>query len=351
MSHHLVPVDTQSLRVDAETHVPEMVLAAGGNARFAYEEFFEANIANEHTREAYRRAVHRFLLWCEQQHIALTNVMPAQVGKYITGLRRAKPADQYLPASAPMKKQHLAALRNFFDALVLRHVIPLNPAASVKGPKYSTPEGQTPEMTAQQAGVLLGTVDTSHVVGLRDRAILATLIFTAARTGAIAKLNRKSFYKNGNQCLLHFAEKGGKSRHIPVRHDLQTCLEEYLSAAGLEDAPGHTPLFRSAKRKVRELSENRMDRVYIWHMIKRRCLEAGLPAEKLTGHSIRAMAATDLLEQDIPLADVQYLLGHADPRTTRLYDRRKRQVTRNTVERISVKPIYRHSPIIVESPG
>jgi site-specific recombinase XerD len=48
------------------------------------------------------------------------------------------------------------------------------------------------------------------------------------------------------------------------------------------------------------------------------------------------MTITDLLEQGVPLEDVQHLAGHADLRTTRLYDRRKRRVTRNIVERISV---------------
>ena len=43
-----------------------------------------------------------------------------------------------------------------------------------------------------------------------------------------------------------------------------------------------------------------------------------------------------LLEQGVPLEDVQQLVGHADPRTTRLYDRRQRRITRNIVERISI---------------
>jgi integrase/recombinase XerD len=50
----------------------------------------------------------------------------------------------------------------------------------------------------------------------------------------------------------------------------------------------------------------------------------------------RVATVTDLLEQNVPLEDVQYLAGHADPRTTRIYDRRRRKVTRNIVERISI---------------
>ena len=53
-------------------------------------------------------------------------------------------------------------------------------------------------------------------------------------------------------------------------------------------------------------------------------------------HSFRVATITDLLTQGVPLEDVQYLAGHADPRTTRLYDRRQKKVTRNIVERISI---------------
>ena len=71
-------------------------------------------------------------------------------------------------------------------------------------------------------------------------------------------------------------------------------------------------------------------------IVKRRFKAAGLPAHRLTCHSFRATTITDLLDQGVALEDVQFLAGHSDPRTTRLYDRRKRQVTRNIVERISI---------------
>ena len=70
-------------------------------------------------------------------------------------------------------------------------------------------------------------------------------------------------------------------------------------------------------------------------MMKRRLRAAKLP-DRLSPHSCRVATITDLLSQGVALEDVQNLAGHADPRTTRLYDRRQRKVTRNIVERISV---------------
>jgi site-specific recombinase XerD len=67
----------------------------------------------------------------------------------------------------------------------------------------------------------------------------------------------------------------------------------------------------------------------------RRKADAGLPM-RLSPHSFRVATITDLLEQGLAFEDVQRLAGHADPRTTRLYDRRDKKITRNIVERISI---------------
>ena len=60
------------------------------------------------------------------------------------------------------------------------------------------------------------------------------------------------------------------------------------------------------------------------------------PAPLYSPHSFRVTTLTDLFEQGVPSEDVRHLAGHADPRTTRLYDRRERKIKRNIVERISV---------------
>ncbi|HYH65616.1 MAG TPA: tyrosine-type recombinase/integrase [Urbifossiella sp.] len=171
--------------------------------------------------------------------------------------------------------------------------------------------------------------------GLRDRAVIATLIYTAARAGAVAKLRRRDFAFDGTQYALRFAEKGGKSREIPVRHDLERYLVDYLGAAGLDDAASPSPLYRSAAGRTGTLTGAAMTGTDIWRMVKRRARDAGIP-DRISPHSFRVATVTDLLSQGVPLGDVQYMAGHADPRTTRLYDRRPKKVTRNLVERISI---------------
>jgi len=134
---------------------------------------------------------------------------------------------------------------------------------------------------------------------------------------------------------LHFEEKGGKSREIPVRHDLEGILFDYLDAAGLRDAPKDAAFFPTAIRKTGQLTARAIHVNDVCRMMKRRLKDAGLP-DNLSPHSFRVTTITDLLEQGVPLEDVQRLAGHADPRTTRLYDRRDKRITRNVVERISV---------------
>jgi integrase len=127
--------------------------------------------------------------------------------------------------------------------------------------------------------------------------------------------------------MLHFNEKGGKSREIPVRHDLQELIQAYIDISGLRDAPKDASLFHSALKKQRKLSGRRIHVNDICRMMKRRLRDIGLPL-LYSPHSFRVTTITDPLEQGVPLEDVQRLAGHADPRTTGLYDRRQRKISR-----------------------
>lgn len=313
--------------------IPHLIADAGPAAQYAFDEFF-ASIENPHTRRAYERAVRRFIDRCESAGVGLHHVRPSLVAQFVHGLAHTRDTGPELPSSKPTKKLYLAALRRFFDFCVERHAILLNPAASVRGPRHSTNEGKTPAFDTKLTRELLGSIDIGTPMGLRDRAVLATFIFTAARVGAIARLRRMDFFSDGRQCYLRFDEKGGKQRVIPARFDLQGYVEEYLLIAP-ETGP-HGPLFCSSPGRTGSLTSRPVSADDLLRLVKRRLKASGIPADALSCHSFRAGTATNLLEQGVDPAEVQYLLGHSDPRTTRLYDRRQLGVSRNIVERIAI---------------
>ena len=131
-------------------------------------------------------------------------------------------------------------------------------------------------------------------MGLRDRAILAVLVYTAARVGAVAKLTLKSFKHDGTQYSLRFSEKGGKSREIPVRHDLEQFLREYIEAAKITEGR----LFRTAYLKTKTLTKNAMTGIDICRMMKRRLKDAGLPGH-FSPHSFRVNVANRVMWRSV----------------------------------------------------
>src|SRR5438270_671195 len=95
-----------------------------------------AQINNTHTRRAYLNATRRFSDWCAAHAIAqLADVQPIHVAAFVREMQRE--------LSPPTVKQHLAAVRMLFDWLVTGHVLEVNPAHAVRGPKYVVKKGKT----------------------------------------------------------------------------------------------------------------------------------------------------------------------------------------------------------------
>lgn len=304
--------------------LPSCIQVIGKAGQQAWQDFFDGKLANKATRRAYEIAVRQFLSWCEERGLDLPNVMAGDVGQYLRDH----------PGSLATKKQHMSALRRFFNILVERHICILNPALVAETERYEVVEGKTPEITGKQIRQLLQSIDTSTIVGMRDRAAICVMIYTAARAGAVARLRRGDFRGERGSRKLRFQEKGGKSREIAVRHDLEKMIEAYFTVAEIEDASADAPLFRPAVRRENRLASKPMQENDMCRMVKRRLKKADLPQD-LSAHSFRVATITNLIGQGIPIEDVQQLAGHKDARTTKLYDRTNRTVTRNLVERIS----------------
>jgi site-specific recombinase XerC len=263
VGRELVVIDKTEavVRLDPAAVVPAVIVSAGRRAEHRFVEFFTANIRNVNTRMSYLRAVRQFFAWAGDVRLPLPAIRPVHVAAYVEQLSKEK--------SAPTVKQHLAAVRMLFDYLVVGQVVEMNPAAAVRGPSHSMKRGKTPVLDEDEARQLLGSIDTSTVVGLRDRAVLALMTYTFARVGALVSMNVEDYYAQGKRWWVRLHEKGGKLHEVPAHHKLEEYLDAYLDAAGLwGDKRG--PLFRTALGTTKRLTANRLTRRDVYKMVKRR---------------------------------------------------------------------------------
>lgn len=305
--------------------IPAAVADAGGAAARRYVEFFAAEIRNLNTRTAYARAASDFFLWCERHGPALAAVQPVHVAAWVEGLGRDG-------LSAPSVKQRLAAVRMLFDWLVIGQVVPHNPAAPVRGPKHSVAKGKTRMPTREEAKALLATISTDSLLGLRDRAVIGTLLYTFARVSAATAMRVGDYYPVGKRWWVRLHEKGGRHHEMPCHHTLQEWLDAYIETAGI-GADMRGPLFRTTAGRTGRLTMAAMSQSDVYRMIRRRAETAGV-ATRIGCHSWRARGITAYLENGGLLEHAQVMAGHASARTTKLYDRRGEQISLDEVERI-----------------
>jgi site-specific recombinase XerD len=324
-----VPVSRATALVKERTTpqivVPALIADLGEESSWRYTEFFSANIENPHTRRAYARACLRFLGWCDDRGLTLTQIRPHDVAEYFsTELAGVKP---------PNFKQQLAAIRMLFDWLVVGQMMPTNPASSVRGPKYVVKTGKTRVLEGDEWRRLIDSIPTETVRDLRDRALIATLTYGFARITAALTMKVEDLQPRGAAWVLQLHEKGGKEHVMPCHHAAAEALHAYIAAAGIgDDKKGW--LFRTAKgHRATILSDKPMDQADAWCMVRRRARAAGIMG-KIGNHSFRATGITAYLANGGTLEHAQAMAAHESPRTTKLYDRTQERLTQDEVERI-----------------
>ena len=233
--------------------------------------------------------------------------------------------------AAPSVKQRLAAIRHLFDWLVTGQVVPVNPAASVRGPRHVVTSGQTPVLDPSEARALLDSIDTSTVVGLRDRALMD---YSFARIGAALGMTVEDVFTQNRRLWVRLREKSGKRHAMPCHHNLEEYLIAYLDGAELRGDP-KGPLFRTIGRGTGKLTRTVLPQANAYAMIRRRAAAAGI-AIKLGNHSFRATGITAYLKNGGTLEKAAAMANHASTRTTQLYDRRREEFTLDEVERIGI---------------
>ena len=219
------------------------------------------------------------------------------------------------PASPASIARRLSCLSKFYDygirdAQLLEH----SPVANVRRPKVSD-DSSTVGLTAEELDRLL-TAAEEH--GPRSAALLSLLVYNGLRISEAIACDIEHLTHQRGHRVLRIVRKGGKASTEPLAPIVLHALEEYV---GERDSG---PIFLNADGNAR-LSYSTS-----YALIRRLARRAGIVgADKISPHSLRHSFATELLGAGVPLQDVQDAMGHADPRTTRAYDRSRHNLDRH----------------------
>lgn len=228
---------------------------------------------------------------------------------------------------------HLAAIRKLFDYLVIGQIVPVNPAASVRGPSHVVRKGKTPVLTSDEARQLLDAIDISTISGLRDRALIGLMVYSFARVSAAVGMNVEHFFAQRRRMWFRLREKGGNDHDVPAHHNAEDYLDAYIERASIRDQ-SLGPLFRTIDCN-RRLTTTRMHRNDALRMMKRRAKQADIKS-RICCHTMRATGITAYLENGGSLEQAQNIANHKSVRTTKLYDRRSDTPSLEEIERIHI---------------
>lgn len=236
--------------------------------------------------------------------------------------RDALEAEGAQPATVRRK---LAALSSLFTHLAEHGLVRVNPCREVKRPRVSRRAGSTAAFSSDEAFRLLSAPPADTVHGLRDRAILSVGLQAGARRTAIARLRVRDFHQDRGQDCLAFVWKGGERHTLVLHENTAHRIREYLVASGhAGDRDG--PLFRRVTKAGGSVASPISSQV-VNRVLQRWVAAVGIPGQ-YSAHSMRATFITTALDKGAALEDVQAAAGHADPSTTKLYDRRRNHASR-----------------------
>jgi integrase/recombinase XerD len=301
-----LPVDTAALdRLPGSSDAdPFLRLAAA---------FLAAYPAN--SARAYRTDLRAWATWCGSLGVHPLAARRHHADAWIRHLTTQPQPTTGRPAAAATVARRLSGVAKFYDyAIHDAEVLGYSPVANVRRPPVSD-ESSTTGLSADELRRLLATA-TKH--SPRLGALVGLLVLNGLRISEVLAADVRDYGHDRGHRVLRVIRKGGKAARVPLAPPVVRALDTYL------DGRTNGPIFLAADGASRYPYQSAFSQV------RRLARTAGIEAANaITPHSLRHSFATEALSLGAPLQDVQDALGHADPRTTRRYDRNRHNLDRN----------------------
>lgn len=229
------------------------------------------------------------------------------------------------------RRTHISAVRGFYKWAKTQKLLGDNPAVAVPQPKGGRKIPRV--MTLADVEKMMWQPDFSKLSGVRDAAMIATLAGCGLRASGLVGLNESNLVRDVvdgvPRLFLKVIEKGDRERKIPIPEQAALLIQLYLDHPDLAGVDrllpdGDQVLFVTLRRNDIPLCDYRGDkrrfgRRQVEVVLKRHGLKAGVNPSLLHPHAMRHLFGTELAEDDVPTVTAQRLLGHADAKSTEMY--------------------------------
>jgi len=283
---------------------------------------------SDHTRMAYRRDVDGWLAWCADRELDPLTATFIHINTYARHLESTVDPRTGKPLSPATVARKLSALSSWYGFLAKVNAIPANPVGGADRPRVARDHSATVGLSPDEVDALLAAAEVDYTPAReRNVAVITMLADLGLRVGELVGLNVEDLgYERGHRSI-RFVGKGGARRRRALTPASTAALETYLlhraAAEGVPPDQLTGPLFVTS-------TGGRLDRHSVFRLVRRLARAAGIPSwAELSPHSLRHAFATTARAEGVPLEDVQDAMGHADPRTTRRYDRDRHNLDRD----------------------
>ena len=257
---------------------------------------------SENTLQSYKRDLKQFKRYLESYGLRFDRVKKEDIEDYIKEMAED---ENKKPASI---SRSIASLRSFYQFVVKRKKIKVDPTKDIKAPKV---EKRVPSvLTSEEVELLLEQPKDVDLKGIRDKAMLEFAYATGMRVTEIISLNIDDVNLEEGYVT---CRSGNKQRNIPLGKMSLKALKEYI-----EDARDILIKSESEQALFVNINGGRLTRQGFWKIIKYYKEQAHISKE-ITPHVLRHSFATHLLQNGADIKAIQAMLGHSDISSTQVY--------------------------------
>lgn len=306
----------------------EILQSSTEGFRRNYEDFFRNGLKNENTKRAHTRAVSNFCHWLDERKIKNFDEIDKKiVMEYVDMLQKRLSTATVLSS--------ISAIRALFQWMISKDVMTMDPTMTVRIRRIQPLVIKTESLDEDDITKLINSIETTTAIGLRDRALIATIAFTFAPIGNILRLKVEDLSEINEKLFIRIQNKTNDTNEIQCHKNLGKIFREYMVILR-KNGTTYSPVFPTIKKGTREFSNTPMAQSNVHVMIRRRALVAGIRHD-ISARMFRVTGIRKFLSNGGDLRSASMMAGHVSVKTTKLYDETSRKINEEDISRVIYK--------------